>query len=164
MSRKPKLDMALHELHRSENELNARLLHVSDRHKADHEVFYGARDLARWSRDHVRLLAEAGKRYGLDLDADPRDDSGLLADVRQKAGELVGKRPEPGVLLLRDLRAVHKTAVGVSVDWEVIAQAAQALQDRELLGLAQRCHPDTLRQARWANALIKVMSPQVLLS
>ncbi|WP_281291294.1 hypothetical protein [Streptomyces montanus] len=42
--------------------------------------------------------------------------------------------------------------------------AAQALKDAELLRLTQECHPDTLRQIRWANAKIKEASPQVLLS
>lgn len=37
-------------------------------------------------------------------------------------------------------------------------------KDEELLDLAQRCHPQTLRQQRWTNAMIKVVSPQVLTS
>lgn len=161
---KQKLSMALHELHNSENRLVAQLLHISDRHKADHDIHHLARDLAEWSKEHIRLLAEAGKDYDVDLDPDSKDDPGLLAEMRQKASEMVGRRPEPGVLLLRDLRDLHKTAMGVSVDWELIAQAAQAMKDTELLDLAKRCHPDTLRQARWANAKIKELSPQILVS
>ncbi|XVS61012.1 hypothetical protein ACQPYE_22170 [Actinosynnema sp. CA-299493] len=54
------------------------------------------------------------------------------------------------------------TAAGVSLDWELLAQGAQAVRDTELLTLAQRCHPQTLRQMRWANAMLKTLSPQVL--
>lgn len=161
---KHKLNMAIRELHHSEKELAAQLLYASDRHKADHEIYHLARDLAQWSRNHVRRLAEVGKDYDLELDPDSPNDTGMLSEMRQKAGEIVGRRPEPGVLLLRDLKELHKNAVGVSVDWELIAQAAQALKDKELLGLAQECHPDTLRQARWANAKIKEISAQVLVS
>ncbi|MBF6435379.1 hypothetical protein [Nocardia cyriacigeorgica] len=32
----------------------------------------------------------------------------------------------------------------------------------DLLELAQDCHPQTLRQLRWANAMLKVLSPQIL--
>jgi hypothetical protein len=159
---KHKIGLAMRELHRSENDLAGTLLQMSDRHKADHEVFHLARDLARWSQDHVRLLAEAGRGYGLDLSDDTAEDSGLMADVRQRAGELVGRRPEPGMLLLRDLRELYRKASGVSLDWEVLAQAAHATKDRELLALAQRCQPDTLRQARWANTKLKEAAPQVL--
>ncbi|GAB5009948.1 hypothetical protein MAHJHV63_55300 [Mycobacterium avium subsp. hominissuis] len=55
-------------------------------------------------------------------------------------------------------------AAGVSLDWELLAQGAQAAKDAELLGLASRCHPVTLRQMRWANAMLKELSPQVLMN
>jgi hypothetical protein len=52
----------------------------------------------------------------------------------------------------------------VSVDWELLGQTAQATKNEQLLELVQRCHPDTLRQARWANSMIKVLSPQIMAS
>jgi hypothetical protein len=159
-----KLDLALRELHRSENNLTADLWKVSDRHKVDHEIYYVARDLARWSQQHVHELAEIGQRYGLKLKDDSEEDSGLLATVRSKASELVGRRPETGLLLLADLRHLHRVAASVSLDWELLGQGAQAAKDSELLTLTKRCHPQSLRQMRWANAMLKVLSPQVLAS
>ena len=159
-----KLHLALRELHRSENSLAADLLKVADRHKVDHEVHHVARDLARWSQQHVHELAEIGERYGVRLKDDPCDDSGLLAAVRSKASELVGGRPEPGLLLLADLRHLHRVAAGVSLDWELLGQGAQAAKDSELLALTTRCHPQSLRQMRWTNAMLKTLSPQVLAS
>lgn len=161
---KKRLALVLHELHSSEKDLAARLLHISHRHKADHDIHHLARDLAEWSKDHVRLLAEVGKDYDVHLDPEPPDDAGLLAEMRHKAGEMLGRRSEPGVLLLRELRELHKSAVGVSLDWELVGQVAQALKDEELLSLAKKCHSDTLRQARWANGKIKELSPQILSS
>jgi hypothetical protein len=159
-----KIALAIEELHRSENSLARDLMSMSDRHKADHEVFHLARDLAGWSEEHVAELARVGRDYGLDLDGQAKRESSLLAAAQQKVSELVGRRPEPGLLLLTDLRHLYRDTCGVSLDWEVLAQAAQAKQDRELLALAERCHPQTLRQSRWANAKIKETAAQALLS
>jgi hypothetical protein len=159
-----KLKLALRELHRSEKSLAGDLLKIADRHKADHELYHVARDLARWSQQHVHALAEVGERYGVNLKDDPEEDSGLLATVRGKASELAGRRPEPGLLLLADLRHLHRVTAGVSLDWELLAQGAQAAKDAKLLALTKRCHPQSLRQMRWANAMLKVLSPQILAS
>jgi hypothetical protein len=56
-----------------------------------------------------------------------------------------------------------RVAAGVSLDWELLGQGAQA-KDSELLALTKQCHPQSLRQMRWANAMLKVLSPQVLAS
>jgi hypothetical protein len=159
-----KIGMAIKELHRSETKLADDLMHMSDRHKSDHEIYHLTRDLARWSTEHVAQLARVGRNYDVQLDTTDPSEPGLMATAAQKTSELVGRRPEPGLLLLADLRHLYRDASGASLDWEVLAQAAQAAQDRELLSLAQRCHPETLRQARWANAKLKEASAQVLLS
>lgn len=159
-----KIPMAIEELHRSESDLAADLLRISDRHKADHEVHHVARDIARWSQQHVRELARIGRDFGLELDPEPPDDVTVLAKVRQKGDELLGRHHEASMLLLADLRAVHKDAAGVSLDWEVLAQTAQALKEEELLEVAERCHPQTLRQMRWANAKLKESSAQVMVT
>ena len=39
-----------------------------------------------------------------------------------------------------------------------------ALKERALLELAQDCHPQTLRQMRWANAQLKQNATQVIAS
>jgi hypothetical protein len=159
-----KVGLAIEQLHRAEHDLGRELLALADQQKVNHEVFHVARDIARWSQEHVRLLAGAGRGYGVDLDPDPGDGSSLVSLVRQKSAELTGRRHEPGLLLLAGLRHLHQTAAGVSLDWEVLAQTAQAMQDDDLLSLAQRCHPQTLRQLRWANALVKETSAQVMLA
>jgi hypothetical protein len=159
-----KVGAAMEELHRVENELARDLLGVSDRHKVDHEIFYVARDIARWSQEHVRRLSEVGNDYGLDLDPDPEDEATMLARMRQKGAELTGRFHEPTLLLLADLRHIHRTAAGVSLDWEVLAQTAQAMKDTELLTTAQECHPETLRQMRWANAKVKETAAQIMVT
>ena len=159
-----KIDHALTELHAAEDDLAAQLLAVAHRHAGDFEIAHVARDLAVWSQDHVRLLAEAGERYGVDLDPEPAGDPSLAERVRQGVADRF-RSPGGGRLqLLRDLRRIYVDASGVSVDWELVAQAAQGVRDRQLLELASSCHPDTLRQARWANSQLKESAPQILSS
>ena len=159
-----KVGAAIEELHRSENDLAGALLSMSDQQKIDHEVSNVARDIARGSQEHVRRLAEVGRDYGLALDPAPEDEATLLARVKQKGAELTGRFHEPGLLLLADLRHVHRVAAGVSLDWEVLTQTAQAMKDRELLEVAEDCHSETLRQMRWANAKVKEAAAQIMVT
>jgi hypothetical protein len=159
-----KVGAAIEELHRAENDLAGALLNLADQQKADHEVFHVARDLAGWSQRHVRELAQVGRGYAVELDPEPEDESTLLARLKQKGAELTGRFHEPGLLLLADLRHVHRMAAGASLDWEVLAQTAQAMKDTDLLGVAQSCHPETLRQMRWANAKLKETAAQVMVT
>jgi hypothetical protein len=159
-----KLDLAIEELHRSENELYTVLLAMSDRHRVDHEVFHVTRDMAGWSQEHVAELAAAGREFGLELDPEARHSQGLLETLQRKAAELTGRRSAPGLLLLADLRHLYRESSGTSLDWELLAQGAQGAKNEELLDLAERCHPQTLRVSRWANAKLKESSPQVMAS
>ena len=157
--------LVLRALHHGEKHLAEELTAVAERHRTEHEVHHVATDLARWSRTHARRLADTGSAYGVHLGDPSGDDSaGLLSTLREKTAEAVVHRPEPGLLLLRDLRKLHLDAAGNSLYWEMLAQAAQATRDTGLLALASECHPETLRQMRWTNTMIKNLSPQVLTS
>lgn len=159
-----KVGTSIEELHRVEGDLAETLLALAERHRADHEVHHVARDLARWSQEHVGRLSEAGADYGLDLAATIDDRSTVLARLREKGAELTAGFHEPSLLLMADLRHLHRAAAGASLDWEVLAQSAQSLQDSHLLAVAQRCHPETLRQLRWANAMVKEVAAQTIVT
>ncbi|MGW5573995.1 hypothetical protein ACWEVD_22605 [Nocardia thailandica] len=150
--------LVIRDLHGAENDLATLLLDVADRHRADHEIHHLARDLAGWSHDHVQALAGAGRAYGLEL-APVRRPGRAVADELDG-----GPHRSPGLLLLHDLREIHCAAAGVSIDWEILAQAAQALRDDELLGVVTRCHPRTLRQMRWADAQVKANAAQIVVA
>jgi hypothetical protein len=158
-----KLKLAIRELHRSERKLAHELNVMAARHHSDQDICHLAQDLAGWSRQHLSELAEHGRHYGLRLSAEPRTRAvtGLL---QSRLSGMVRRRPEPGLLLLADLRRIHRLAAGVSLDWELLSQGAQAAKDSELLSLTSRCHPETLRQMRWANAMLKELSPQLLMN
>ncbi|HET7397815.1 MAG TPA: hypothetical protein VFJ94_04775 [Intrasporangium sp.] len=159
-----KIGLVLRELHRSENELAHLLLQVADRHKADHELHHLGRDLATWSQDHVRQIAHIARDYGEELDPEPAGETRVMERVREKGSELLGRAGAPALLMLRDLREVLTSATGVSADWDMLAQAAQGISHTDLLEVAQRCHPQTVRQAKWAASKIKESSTQALVS
>jgi hypothetical protein len=160
-----KIGIALRETHEAEAELASELLRVGERHKADHDVFHLTRTLSTWCEQHVARLAEAAARYDVDLDADAADgDRGLLARAREKSSELVGRRPETGLLLLRDMRELHLCAARASLAWTVLGQGAQATHDSELLATVTACHPETIRTMKWTVQKLKEASPQILAS
>ncbi|MET9394927.1 hypothetical protein ABZY20_31715 [Streptomyces sp. NPDC006624] len=152
-------------LHDGERDLEQDLLAAAARHRTDHEFHHVALDVARWSREHAARLADTGREHGLDLSG-PREDPspGALAALREKASEALGRRPATALLLLHDLRDLHLAAARNSLYWEMLAQTAQATRDQRLLALTGACHPQTLRQMRWTNTMIKVLSPQLLSS
>ncbi|MEU5387711.1 hypothetical protein [Kitasatospora cineracea] len=135
-------------------------LTAAEDHRAEHEFHHVATDTARWSAEHARLIAATAADRGLHLPADR--DPAALTRLRRKAAEDLAPRPDglPGPL--EALAALHLAASRNSLHWEMLAQAAQAGRDGELLDLASRCHPQTLRQMRWTNTLIKTLAPQLL--
>jgi hypothetical protein len=81
--------------------------------------------------------------------------------LREKGSELVGRRPETGLLLLRELY-VH--ASEASIDWAIPGQGAREAKDGELLKASKECHPDTLRTLGWTNKKVKASSPLIPMS
>jgi hypothetical protein len=159
-----KIGMALEDLHEAENTLLLDLQRIGERHAADHEVAHVTRDLTRWSAEHVARLAAVGGRFSLDLDSEPASTNPVVAAVRRTGSELTGRRHDPALLLLDDLRKVYGDASRVQVDWEVVAQAAHAVQDKELVTLAEECRAQTQRQVTWAETKLKETAAQALVT
>jgi hypothetical protein len=164
-----KLGLAIEQVAGAERELADGLLAAGERHKTDHDVFHMTRTLAKKERAHLDALARHAGRYGAEID---RDGNGsgragpaeLLATAREKSAELLGRRPEPGLLLLRDLRDLHLLAAGASLDWVALAQGAQAAKDTDLLATVSECHEETLKTLKWTTYRLKEAAPQILTS
>ena len=108
-----KLPLVLRELHRAETDLARDLLALADRHRAEHEVFHVARDVAVWSQIHVRRLAEIAPDYGARLNPTSRwTRPHPLPDLVRGLAARLRRRPEPGLLLLANLRHLHRTDRG----------------------------------------------------
>jgi hypothetical protein len=159
-----KLGMAIEEVHSAEAALVEEMLRAGERHKADHDVYHLTRTLANKGRERMKALEPHAERYGVKLGDDPGDGGGVMATLREKGSELAGRRPETGVLLLRDVRKLHLLAAEASIDWTMLGQGAQAARDTELLATVSACHPETLRALKWTTTKLKEASPQVLTS
>jgi hypothetical protein len=158
-----KLGMAMEQVAKAERELAERLLEVGERHRTDHDVFHLTRTLAKKENAHADALAQHAERYGAKVESGSSE-PGVLSAAREKGAELLGRRPEPGLLLLRDLRELHLLAAGASLDWVALAQGAQAAKDTDLLATVTACHDETLRTLKWTTYRLKEAAPQVLTS
>lgn len=161
-----KLDIAIRAVADSETALSHQLNALGERHKADHDVFHLTETLQRIARANLERLAPHGQRYDIEVDADVQEEhgAGLLDKAREKTSELVGRRPEPGLLLIRDLRELHLLYARASIDYVILSQGAKAARDSELLHACDRCHAQTLRGMKWTVTRIKTAAPQVLTS
>lgn len=159
-----KLGIAIRELADAEEQLAEQLLEVGERHRTDHDVYHLTRLLSRWSQGHLAALAPFAERYDQSIETDDigRETAGALSALREKAAELLGRRPQSGLLLLHDLRELHLQAARASFAWTALGQGAQAAKDQQLLDCVTLCHPQTLRTLRWTVTKLKESAPQTL--
>jgi hypothetical protein len=160
-----RLDLAIRAVRDSEHELAHNLNAVGERHKADHDVFHLTETLQRIVRANLERLTPHARRYEVEMDAGESPDehgSGLLERAREKTSELVGRRPEPGLLLLRDLRELHLLYAAASIDYVILEQGAKAAREADLLEACSDCHQQTLRGMKWTVTRLKTAAPQSL--
>jgi len=139
-----KMARLLEQMATAEADLAARLVALADAHRAEQDVHFVARDLARWSQDHAAALAEH-------------------AEIRlPEASAPSPARDDPGAALLADLRDVYGTACGLATDWDVLGQAAKARRDDELQELVELCAPQNRRQVTWLRAKRKESAAQIV--
>lgn len=159
-----KVGMALKQLYEAEEELADEYVKVGERLAAEHDVWYDCRQFAEQCHRHADTIrAFAGDR---DEQLPPADDDTVgettTAALRHKLSELLGRRPESGLLLLHSLRQLNLQAQEVSCHWIVAGQLAQATRDHELLAAVDELHRETLTQIKWLKTQVKQASPQAL--
>ena len=158
-----KLDKAITDVQSAEADLAKELRTIGERHAVEHDLYHLGHTLAKQCSDHLRLLAPFADRYG----ATPREDGvaespGLLETLRHKSSELLSRSEMSGILLLRDLRNLYLSAQEAEIAWVILAQAAQAVRDHELLQVASLCHEEAEARGKWLRTRIKESAPQVL--
>ena len=161
-----KIGPLLSRLHELGTELAEDYRALGERHTADHDVYHQCHVFAEQCEAHAAQLAAPAERYGESPDAEsgPGVWSTMLERVRHKSSELLGRAPQAGLLLLRDLRVLFVSAEEVSITWVMAGQAAQAARDAELLAVVRTCHTETEIQVKWLTTRIKVASPQALVA
>jgi hypothetical protein len=159
-----KVGLALRELYRAEEELADEYVKVGERLAVEHDVWYDCKRFAEQCHGHAEALRPFADRHEQQLP--PADDDAVgetsTAALRHKLSELLGRRPESGLLLLRSLRQLYLQAQEVSFHWIVAGQLAQATRDPELLALVDELHRETLTQIKWLKTQVKQASPQAL--
>jgi hypothetical protein len=159
-----KIGLALKELYRAEEELADEFTKVGERLAAEHDVWYDCQRFAEQCHAHADAIRPFAARHEQELD--PPDDDTVgetsTAALRHKLSEMLGRRPESGLLLLRSLRQLYLQAHEVSFHWIVAGQLAQATRDHELLTLVDELHRETLTHIKWLKTQVKQASPQAL--
>ena len=158
-----KLGKAVEDVQDAEAELARLLRTVGERHAAEHDLYHMGHTLARQCAEHLAQLAPFADRYGASGHSDRVAESpGVLATVRRKSSELLGRSETSGLLLLADLRTLYLSAQGAEIAWVILIQAARAVRDQELLDAAGSCHQEAEARGKWLRTRIKESAPQVL--
>jgi hypothetical protein len=156
--------MALKGLYEAEEELADAYVKAGERLGAEHELWYHCRRSAEQCHRHADAVRPFARLHQQRLPPADRDTVGETATgaLRHRLSELLGRRPESGLLLLHALHDLYLQAQDVSFRWIIAIQLAQATRDAELLELARELHGETLTQVRWLEAQVKHASPQAL--
>jgi hypothetical protein len=162
---KKKVGVAIERLQAAELDLADDFRKVGERHAVEHDVYHLAHTLAMQCEAHVERLRAFAGRYEAPRDHEAVGGSSgagsILETARRRLSELVGRQPT-GVVLLNDLRHLFVEAQDVGVLWVIVAQAAQALRDEELLIVCTECHAESIVQMHWLLTRIKTAAPQAL--
>jgi hypothetical protein len=160
-----KLDTAIDDAQSAETELARELRKIGERHAVEHDLYHLSHTLARQCRQHLEQLRPFAARYGAaDVETDVAETPVLLERMRHKASEMLGRSEATGMLLLRDLRNLYLQAQEAEIAWVILAQAAQAARDRDLLTVVTEIHEDAETRGKWLRTRIKDASPQILVA
>ncbi len=144
-------------LHRAEQTLADSFRTVGEGHAQEVDVLQMCSTLARMSDEHVRMLEPVAERYGDETSGD------LVDEVERLHADGLGQTRPGAVGLLRDLQDLYLLAPLCSTTWTLVMQGAQALRDRELIGVVQEAQRSTGRQLSWLTTRMKAAAPQALL-
>lgn len=161
-----KIGLLLDELHDAETELAAQYRAIAGRDAVEHDVYYICHTLAEQCDEHAAWIRDTAAAYDAEISA-PRSrpgGDGVLDRLRHKASEMAGRRPESGLLLLRDLRTLYTRAETANIHWIMLGQVAQAVRNHDLLTQTTNQHKQCLTQIKWLKTKIKESTPQVLVS
>lgn len=160
-----KIGQLLDDLHDAETDLAHQYRIVAERQAAEQDVYYLCHTLATQADEHAEHVRRVAEKFDKKL-SEPGGDrmTNVLSGLRHKTSELMGRRPESGLLLLRDLRELYLMAEEANIHWLALGQVAQAVRDHDLLDEVSDLHKQTLTQIKWLKTRIKEAAPQVLVT
>ena len=159
-----RLDHAIELVRDAEAQLADALNTLGERHAAESDVYHTAHALAARAATQLDRLEPQARRYSAS-ERNPVDPTPpALERVRRFTSEMLAGRPEPGMLLLHDLREAYLTAHGAEIAWVTLRQAAKAARDTELVATAEEGLEEAERRWKWLRTKIKDATPQVLVA
>jgi len=138
-----KIGAVLAHVHELETQIAAELRAAAERHREDHDVFHQCHTFALAADERVRKLQAFTERYG--------------GQAEWKSA--IGDGSDD---LMEDLRSLYLRAQEDAITWLMVSQAAKAARDEELLTVANECHSEIQKQAKWFTTRIKTGAPQAL--
>jgi hypothetical protein len=147
-----KLGLYLKMVEDSERDLTEALLTVAAHHGDEPDMEEICRLLASWSQDKAESARHFITRYG------KQNDRG----AERLYSQLFHGPRRGGLALLRDLHDLWLMATEAQICWTLLAQAAQALRDKELIGICEQNKHQTTRQIAWLETRSKQAAPQTL--
>jgi hypothetical protein len=140
-------------LHHAEEELSRAFREVAGTHADEPDIFTLYHTFAKQCDRHVERLKPFVDRYGEQYEGEPE----------RLHSDLFGGTRQGGLALLRDLHDLYLMATESDVSWTIIKQAAQGLQDRDLVGVVEACEADTTQQLTAIKTRMKQAAPQTLI-
>ena len=155
----------LDDLHDADTDLAHQYRDVAERQAAEQDVYYLCKTLAKQADEHAEHVRRVAEKFGKKL-SEPGAErmTNVLSGLRHKTSELMGRRPESGLLLLRDLRELYLMAEAANIHCLALGQVAHAVRDHDLLDEVSDLHKQTLTQIKWLKTRIKEAAPQVLVT
>jgi hypothetical protein len=151
-----KLDKAIEDVQHAEAEPATELRVVGERHAVEHDLYRPRPHAGEAVRRPPRTTSPVRRALRRFVRRRPRARiPGLLETLRHKSAELLGRSERSGLLLLRDLRNLYVTAQEAELAWLILAQAAQAVRDRDLLQTVTLCHEEAEARGEWLRTRIK---------
>lgn len=159
-----KLDQAIELVQDAEAKLADELSTLGERHAAESDVYHVAHGLAARAQTQLDALLPHARRYAAAERNDVESTPPALERVRRFTSEVLSGRPEPGMLLLRDLREAYLSAHHAEIAWVMLRQAAKAARDPELVATADGALEEAERRWKWLRTKIKDATPQILVA
>ena len=159
-----KLGHAIELVQDAEVKLADELSTLGERHAAESDVYHTAHLLAARCATQLDSLVPHARHYGAPERSEVGPTPHALERVRRLTSEVLAGRPEPGMLLLHDLRDAYLSAHAAEVAWVMLGQAAKAARDTDLAGTAESGVEEAERRWKWLRTKIKDASPQVLVA
>jgi hypothetical protein len=127
---------------------------VADGHAEETDVTILCQRFAVQCESHRAQLGPVVARYGEKREREPE----------RLHAEGLGSTRTGGVGLLRDLHDLYMLVSYLDIAWTVVAQAAKAVRDDELMGLVEWCQKETSAQLTWLTTRMKEAAPQALVA